>query len=119
MFCTHCGQKSLGTAQFCFACGQRLASLAETRTVTPPTLEPTVHAVQIDSPTPKRCPKCGLFSPSSADPCDCGFSFGTGEGGRQIEYAGFWIRFAASLLDGFVLLGISFVGAIVFGVAGI
>ena len=33
----------------------------------------------------KRCPNCNLVNPGSAQTCDCGFSFGTGELGRPLD----------------------------------
>ena len=30
-----------------------------------------------------KCPQCGLFSPDSAQRCDCGYDFGTQQGGSR------------------------------------
>jgi hypothetical protein len=31
----------------------------------------------------RRCPNCGLVNPGSAQTCDCGYSFATGEPPRR------------------------------------
>lgn len=33
----------------------------------------------------KRCPNCNLVNPGSAQSCDCGYSFATGDIGRPLD----------------------------------
>ena len=35
----------------------------------------------------KRCPNCQLVNPGSAQSCDCGYSFATGQLGRPLDIA--------------------------------
>lgn len=66
MFCSRCGVKNPGSAQFCYRCGA-------------PMFRPSQESpTSTSAPKPKACPACGLTNPASASNCDCGYSFGKG-----------------------------------------
>lgn len=53
-----------------------------------------------------QCPRCGLFSPPTADRCDCGYDFKKRAGGAPERrlHGGSWIRFEATVVDTVALL---------------
>lgn len=64
----------------------------------------------------RTCARCGLVSPGSALRCDCGFDLMTAAPAPPPDgrVAGFWIRFAADLLDALVLGALGMVLARIF-----
>jgi uncharacterized RDD family membrane protein YckC/type II secretory pathway pseudopilin PulG len=98
MFCTHCGKKNPDAARFCFACGRMLADASASDAIAPSTRENFIGPAA-DGQTRVS-----------------GFSGGTTSGQ---QFAGFWTRFAASMLDTLVIVGLALIGTIVFGVIGI
>ena len=51
------------------------------------------------------CPNCGRENAAGTELCqNCGYDLTKISGSRKIKYAGFWLRFVASLIDG-VLVG--------------
>src|SRR5258705_1307963 len=122
MFCTRCGAANVDDARFCFNCGSPLTVAARQRpaeqvptsaspetTVSSGTTPPAFSAPPnqgTPAPTHQTCPKCGLLSPQSAQQCDCGYSFTGGlRAASAFHYSGFWRRFAATMLDGFIVAG--------------
>lgn len=50
---------------------------------------------------PSNCPNCGRPLPDEAMFCgSCGYKIAPSS---QVEYAGFWMRFVAAIIDGFIL----------------
>jgi len=95
--CIRCGKPVEGLTQFCVDC------LAQQREQTPlgSPIPPTAR--------PAGCPRCGTPVPDGAAFCGyCGAPVsGAGPGAAGIvagvEYAGFWMRFAAFIIDAIIL----------------
>jgi len=96
MFCTQCGKKNPDAAQFCSACGTALAS--EPSGVVPP-IPPTTFSGQMSVEHP--------------------LGLGVAEAPSRAQFAGFWVRFAAHMLDSLVVMGVSLLGAVVLGGVGL
>jgi uncharacterized RDD family membrane protein YckC len=75
MFCTHCGAQNPDEAKFCFSCGSTLA--AGTPAASPPVSEV--------SPPPAALPSPIMLA------------------ALRVEYAGFWRRFLALIIDRLIL----------------
>ncbi|MBU0691231.1 RDD family protein [bacterium] len=86
MFCPHCDHENIDSAHYCARCGKEL--VAKTSTPPPPSV------------TPVAPPQYQTYAaPSVAI--------------QPVEYAGFWLRFVAYLIDGFLM---AVVFAIIFAV---
>ncbi len=95
--CLRCGTPIEGMAQFCAECAKKDAGV-------------DVHGPAAGSNPcqscgqavgPSACPSCGNITAEGATYCpSCGHMFSA----ERVEYAGFWIRFAAYLIDGILLL---------------
>ena len=101
MFCTQCGRKNPNSAQFCFSCGRALVAGGES-------------AVAAATPL-----SIGRLVPPAVAPYQRADTVSTADVGIPSKYAGFWIRAAATVIDGFVIFGISVAGAAAFGAAGL
>jgi uncharacterized RDD family membrane protein YckC len=77
MFCPHCGHENIDNARYCARCGQEIVVKPD-----PPAPEPAVS----ETPAPEW-----YTAPLRVQP---------------IEYAGFWLRFVAFLLDFLILAAI-------------
>jgi hypothetical protein len=127
MFFTQCGKRNPDGAQFCFACGRALVTDVESAAVAPPPpvssgMYPAAAGLSVipqrTAGGAQQCPTCGLFNPATAENCDCGFNFITGQTApTRTQYAGFWTRLAAAVIDSFVIVGLSLAGALAFGAA--
>jgi hypothetical protein len=113
MFCVQCGKENPQGASYCSACGKPVTSVADT-IAAPQAAEVTPLSEGVRPPDRadvaggKACPACGRLNPNAAERCGCGVSFISGVGSRiPPPYAGFWIRVAASVLDGLVIGAIS------------
>ncbi|MGC1415233.1 MAG: RDD family protein [Candidatus Acidiferrum sp.] len=80
MYCTKCGSEISSTTAFCATCGQAVSSVVPAL----PSLSPVVPG-----------PPAQLLPPSASY--------------RGVAYAGFWLRFVAYIIDGFI-------SAIAFGI---
>ena len=124
MFCVQCGKENPEGARYCAACGKAVARVADTITALlaaggAPQSEGMRPPDRADVTAGKACPACGRLNPNIADRCGCGASFISGVVSPIApSYAGFWIRVAASVLDGFVIGVLAVLGALILGVAG-
>jgi uncharacterized RDD family membrane protein YckC/ribosomal protein L40E len=84
--CPNCGNVNPPFSVYCFKCGMKIpdAALLNRKICA------GCHAP--NAPTAHYCYKCGLPLPEKLS-----------SGYENIRYAGFWIRFAASLIDGILL----------------
>jgi uncharacterized RDD family membrane protein YckC len=111
--CIRCGTPSQGTGQYCANCAeQKRAEEAERA-------ERVAKAIA-DRPAPQSttgslCPGCGMWASNDARFCGyCRYQFGTLPGHLQtLEYAGFWIRLVAFIIDRIILGAIGFALGIV------
>jgi uncharacterized RDD family membrane protein YckC len=107
--CIRCGSPASGSGQYCQNCvEQKRAEEAERA-------QRVAQAIA-DRPAPQSttgtlCPACGMWASKDARFCGyCRFQFGAMPGRlQQMEYAGFWIRLVAFIIDGFILGAIGFV----------
>jgi uncharacterized RDD family membrane protein YckC len=107
--CIRCGTASQGTGQYCASCvEQKRAEDAERA-------ERVAKAIA-DRPAPQStigtlCPGCGMWASSDARFCGyCRYQFGVLPGHlQQLQYAGFWIRLVAFIIDRLILGAIGFV----------
>jgi uncharacterized RDD family membrane protein YckC len=89
MFCARCGHKNQDGASYCAACGKALTS--DSRAGGSPS---TVGATSAQVPTEQKVVSGSI---GSSD---------------QPHFAGFWMRFAANMVDSFAVIGLALVGAI-------
>ena len=99
--CVSCGRAMPETARFCPHCGHRLE-------IKPGTC---AHCGAAMRPDASFCPNCGSAAASTAS----SVTVEAVSDRAEVEYMGFWIRFAAAVIDG-VITGI--VGGIVDAVVG-
>ena len=112
--CIRCGTPSQGTGQYCANCAE------QKRTEEAERAERVAKAIA-DRPGPQSttgslCPGCGMWASNDARFCGyCRYQFGTLPGHlQQLQYAGFWIRLVAFIIDAIILGAIGFViGAVV------
>jgi uncharacterized RDD family membrane protein YckC len=99
--CSHCQTENPQGASFCAGCGQALP----------------VAPVAPVAAAPRFCPNCGAPAAPGISYCaSCGAALagapgipggaGGGYAAAGVEYAGFWLRFGAYLLDGLILAAI-------------
>jgi len=84
VFCTHCGQANPDGAKYCSSCGRAL----------PPAPSLVVPSLPEEVTAPSGIRQSGVATTPNAS-----------------SFAGFWIRVAAHMLDGWVLTGCALVGA--------
>ena len=142
--CIRCGKEIQGTAQFCDECAaiqaeatsfQQPSQPQQTWGTTPQQAAPTVSA-------PTKCPSCGADLPTDATFCgvcgtqisraaptsctNCGAALAPGtafcancgthvSATAGVEYAGFWARFLAVIIDGLILLVVAALPAGIIG----
>ena len=85
--CPNCGTVNPAPSLFCYKCGLKLPDAA----ILDKKICAGCHTP--NSPTSQYCYKCGLLLPEKS---------GSGYA-SQIQYAGFWMRLAAYLIDGILL----------------
>ena len=97
--CIRCGTPSQGTGQYCANC------VEQKRTEEAERAERVAKAIA-DRPAPQSttgtlCPGCGMWASRDARFCGyCRYQFGTLPGHiQQLQYAGFWIRLVAFIID--------------------
>jgi uncharacterized RDD family membrane protein YckC len=108
--CIRCGKLIQGLAQLCAECSadEEQASIFLPGQVVPSPAEITTLDVGMLT-SPSRCRSCGQFVTMTADFCPaCGRAVGPG----VREYAGFWIRLGATVIDAVILLMVQFVLAL-------
>lgn len=88
MYCQNCGVALSDSANFCLNCGAPVSR-------TPSPAAPPQPVIQPYLPSPDQ-PAPPSFPPSMGATTFLG-------GPPQVQYAGFWLRFVASILDSFVL----------------
>lgn len=79
MFCPHCGHENIDDARYCARCGKEIVS----KTATPP--PPVTPEAPPPQPPAYAAPSVGI---------------------QPVEYAGFWLRFVAFIIDALVLFAI-------------
>jgi uncharacterized RDD family membrane protein YckC len=105
--CIRCGRDIEGIAQYCGDCAAELAEASSSGPQPEPTEWERSQGIATAPPvavppTPGLCPNCGTSVSLDAAYCGiCGAQIR--EGPRQMEYAGFWMRFLAVIIDGIVL----------------
>jgi uncharacterized RDD family membrane protein YckC len=77
VYCSKCGSEISNATAFCPTCGQAVSTLVATAPAAPPV-----------SLTP--------MTPAQMTPASAGYAYG------GVAYAGFWLRFVAYIIDGFV-----------------
>ncbi len=82
MYCSKCGSEISNATAFCPTCGQAVSGFATTA--------PAYPQVGLSPITPAQMAPAPMAAPSA----------GYGYGG--VAYAGFWLRFVAYLIDGFI-----------------
>ncbi len=122
--CIRCGKPIEGVAQFCEDCAREQRT-ASTFAQPPSSPQPASGPV----PAAAACPSCGAAVPAGAGFCascgqkivagsstcpSCGTavpagvifcpSCGQRVGGQYVDYAGFWMRFLAAIVDGLILI---------------
>jgi uncharacterized RDD family membrane protein YckC/ribosomal protein L40E len=85
--CPNCGTVNPAPSVFCYKCGLKLPD------ITTQGMKICTGCHTPNSPTAQYCYKCGLLLPEKS---------GSGYA-SQIQYAGFWMRLAAYLIDGILL----------------
>jgi predicted amidophosphoribosyltransferase len=98
-----CGRPVEGLKQFCDECSalqqQPIFSPAPASGTAPPSASATARASG-----PVNCPNCGGTVPEFAIYCpDCGSAVGTMLTATKKEFAGFWMRFLASIVDSIIV----------------
>jgi uncharacterized RDD family membrane protein YckC len=107
--CIRCGTPSQGTGQYCANC------VEQKRTEEAERAERVAQAIAdrpaAQSTTGTLCPGCGMWASSDARFCGyCRYQFRAPLGHlQQLEYAGFWIRLVAFIIDRLILGAIGFV----------
>jgi uncharacterized RDD family membrane protein YckC len=102
-----------GVSQYCDDCTAQIREEEQFRRVDPAPIPAAAPPGQAGAELPgatRACPSCGQLLPMGAAFCPvCGQSISAGG-----AYAGFWMRFAAAIIDG-IILGISqfVVGAVI------
>jgi uncharacterized RDD family membrane protein YckC len=105
--CLRCGSPADGRGQYCQNC------VEEKRAEEAQRAERATQAIADrpaqQSTTGVLCPACGMWASNDAKFCGyCRFQFGGLPGHlQQMEYAGFWIRLVAWIIDRFILGAIS------------
>jgi len=127
--CIRCGNLIQGVGQFCEDCAAQQAEATGFPQAAPPAQTWGAQPAAQPAPaSPATCPSCGAAVPSGATFCgvcggqvpggtpstcsNCGTALAPGvqfcaNCGAQVmgqEYAGFWSRFLALIIDGFVVL---------------
>jgi uncharacterized RDD family membrane protein YckC len=109
--CIRCGTPASG--QYCTTCNEQKRADEAARA------ERVAQAIA-DRPAPQSttgslCPGCGMWASNDARFCGyCRYQFGTLPGHlQQLQYAGFWIRLVAFIIDGFILGAIGFAISVV------
>jgi uncharacterized RDD family membrane protein YckC len=102
--CIKCGTPAIG--QYCTTCAEQKRTEEAARS------ERVAKAIAdrpgTQSTTGTLCPGCGMWASKDARFCGyCRFQLGTvPDRLQQREYAGFWIRLVAWIIDSFILAGI-------------
>ena len=106
--CIRCGTPSQGTGQYCANCAE------QKRTEEAERAERVAKAIA-DRPAPQSttgtlCPGCGMWASNDAHFCGyCRYQFGVPPSHlHQLQYAGFWIRLVAFIIDRIILGAIGF-----------
>ena len=86
MFCPHCGHENIDDARYCARCGKEIVQKVDT---------PVPPSQPAPEPPPLQ-PQPRTHVPPSIDI-------------QPVEYAGFWLRFIAFLIDAIVLFALDFV----------
>jgi uncharacterized RDD family membrane protein YckC len=101
--CIRCGSPGVGSGQYCATCAEekRAEEAARAERVTQAIADrPTVQ-----SATGTLCPACGMWASPAARFCGyCRFQLSAVPGyAQQLQYAGFWIRLVAFIIDRIIL----------------
>jgi uncharacterized RDD family membrane protein YckC len=102
VFCPHCGAQAADDARFCRSCGKSLSN-SQAAPAPPGRLEPTTTQA-----SPVGVPRSATL-PSNVAHMEAV------EAIASIQYAGFWRRFAAAIIDAIILYVISFIVGFVIG----
>jgi uncharacterized RDD family membrane protein YckC len=107
MYCSNCGQTIMKGARFCADCGA---------------------AAQVAVPATLFCASCGTsipqggqFCPACGQPAARAAAWGTATATytmaqAQLKYGGFWRRFFARFFDGFIVMALAAIPAVIVGV---
>jgi uncharacterized RDD family membrane protein YckC len=106
--CIRCGSPSAGSGQYCATCVEekRAEEAARAERVT----QAIADRPTMQSATGTLCPGCGAWASPGARFCGyCRFQLSAVPGyAQQLQYAGFWIRLVAFIIDRIILGFIGF-----------
>lgn len=116
--CDYCGAHNYKSFSFCTNCGQALPE--RIRVIDGDPHDPDVIKIQKERRV-RACVNCGAHNPVFARFCvQCGHRLPFGTTGVTdwvyAEYAGFWRRFVAYLIDGIILNIIDFIIGLIAGI---
>lgn len=107
--CIRCGTPSQGTGQYCANCAEqkRIEEAERAERVA----KAIADRPATQSTTGTLCPGCGMWASNDARFCGyCRYQFGVLPSHlQQLQYAGFWIRLVAFIIDRIILGAIGFV----------